>query len=87
MDIEVTSRFGVGDTIHEVFWCTDIDAWKVDSWKVHNIIVTVGGDGRITIGYNHKGIPEIIVGESKSLFTSGLAAANEAKRRNHKLRD
>lgn len=86
MKIEIESRFGVGDTIHEVFYCDEIAAWKVDSWKVHNIVVTAHGDGRVTFGYNTKGIPEIIVGESDLLFTSGLAAVNEAQRRNLELR-
>jgi len=86
VDIKVTSRFGVGDTVHEVFWCTDIDAWQVDSWGVYNIVVTVTGDGRITLGYSTHGAPDVIVNESDTLFTTGTAAADEAKRRNHKLR-
>lgn len=85
MKVTVNTKFNVGDDAHEVFWDGDIDAWNVCSWKVEHVCIKVNGKKFVPVYWNGYANEVELGVDSAELFKTSLAAANEAKKRNHEM--
>lgn len=79
----IKTKYQVGDTIHEIYWDSDIDAWNTHSFRVQkvNIAITMSG---VSVTYHESEIDECGMLEETEVFETSLAAADECKRRNKK---
>ena len=84
MKTTIKTRFNIGDEINSIFWDDNIGAWNTESFFCGWVRINITEEGQ-RIEYGRSPYEDCGTSEDEELFSTGLAAANEAKRRNLKL--